>query len=108
MTSLREGIAATRIADFLNQQLKLLGQINGPAGALIAVDTGEQCSISGVGPIYEHFIQTGKLMNYSGYGTEASTFHDNDFNTASLRIVNYDETFYKMPYDVRKSEFNTL
>ena len=94
MTALKEGIAVTRIADFLNDQLKIIGQINGPAGALIAVDTGEQCSISGVGPIYENFLRTGKLMNYSGFGTEASTFHDSDFETAPLRIINYDETFY--------------
>ena len=94
MTALKEGIAVTRIVDFLNDQLKIIGQINGPAGALIAVDTGEQCSISGVGPIYENFLRTGKLMNYSGFGTEASTFHDSDFETAPLRIINYDETFY--------------
>ena len=108
MTSLCEGIAATRIADFLNDQLKLIGQVNGPAGALIAVDTGQQCSISGVGPIYDNFICTGKLMGYSGYGTEASTFHDSDFETTPLRIINYDQTFYQMPYDVRKSESFTV
>ena len=43
-------------------------------------------------------------MGYSGYGTEASTFHDSDFEMAPLRIINYDQTFYWMPYDVRKSE----
>ena len=100
MTSLREGIAATRIAQFLNDQLKILGKVNSPAGALIAIDTGEQCNISGVGPIYDNFLCTGKLKSYSAYGTEASTeartFHDQDFETAPLRIIKYDETFYKM------------
>ena len=103
MTSLREGIAATRIADFLNDQLRLLGKINGSAGAVIALVTGEQCTISGVGPMYDDFLKTGKLRNYSGFGQEATTFYDKDFESAPLRIMKYDETFYKMPYDVRKS-----
>ena len=84
LTSLHEGIAATRIADFLNVQLKILGQVNRTPGAVMAIDTGEQCTISGVGPIYDNFLRTGKLMSYSGFGTEASTFHDKDFETAPL------------------------
>ena len=84
MTSLHEGIAATRIADFLNEQLRVLGKINGTAGAVLAVDTGEQCTISGVGPMYDEFLRTGRLTNYSGYGQKATTFHDKDFESAPL------------------------
>ena len=54
--------------------------------------------------MYENFLRTGKLTNYSGYGTEARKFEDNDFEAAPLRLINYDETFHKMPYDVCKSE----
>ena len=84
MTSLYEGIAATRIADFLNEQLRVLGKINGTAGAVLVVDTGEQCTILGVGPMYDEFLRTGRLTNYSGYGQEATTFHDKDFESAPL------------------------
>ena len=106
MTSLREGLAATRIADFLNEQLRMLGQVNKPAGAVIALDTGEECTIAGVGPMFDEFLRIGKLINYSGYGGEATTFYDHNFEQAPFRLMKYDETFYKMPYDVRKSEFS--
>ena len=104
MTSFREGLASTRIAEFLNEQLKILDQTNGQPGAVMLLDTGEQCTIAGVGPIFDKFLKTGKLMSYSGFGTEASTFEDKDFETVPLRLINYDETFYKMPYDVCKSK----
>ena len=36
-----------RIADFLNEKLKSMGITNHEAGAVIYLDTGEQCSIAG-------------------------------------------------------------
>ena len=41
MTSFREGLAATRIADFLNEQLKLIGETTGIPTAVIAILTPE-------------------------------------------------------------------
>ena len=92
------------IADFLNEQLRMLGKNNKPAGAVIAIDTGEQCTISGVGPMYDEFLWTDKFMDYSGFGEEATPFYDKDFEEAPLRIIKYDETFYRMPYDVCTSK----
>ena len=103
LTALREGVAATHIADFINDQMKVLGKATTGTGAVVCIDTGHQCNISGVGKIYDEFIKTVRLTKYSGYGQEATTFYDKDFETAPLCIIKYDETFYKMPYDVRSS-----
>ena len=44
MTSLREGIAATRIADFINDQLRTVGINNPSTGALLFIEIGGQCT----------------------------------------------------------------
>ena len=106
MKSLREGLAATRIADFVNQKLRNENLIHNDSssGAVICIDTLGQTTFAGVGKIYEDFKRTGKLMNYSGFGKEAKTFYEKDFEAAAVRMLNYDQTFYKLPYDVRKSK----
>ena len=102
MKSLREGVAATRIADFLNDQLKCIGMNNGPTGAVIAIETGGQLTFSGVGNIYEEFKQSGRIGRYPLQ--KAVPFNEPNFVSAPIRNINYDETFHVMPYDARKSK----
>ena len=105
MKSLREGVAAARIADFLNDQLKSIGIKNEPAGAIICVHSGTQYSVSGCGKIFDQFIRTANLTKFTGSNDKPATFYEANFETAPIRLVKFDETFHKMPYDVRKSEF---
>ena len=69
LTSLREGLAAIRIAEYLNEKLKSMGIANdsGPAGGVLFIDTGEQSSLAGIGKIYDNFLRTGEIKNYTGF-----------------------------------------
>ena len=102
-TSIREGIASLRIADFLRQKLADLGkEMRGVSGGIFLIDTGEQCTIGGVGEIFDDFRWTGKIVNYTGYGGEPATMYDKkNYHTAPCSIMNFDETYYRMPYDCR-------
>ena len=106
LNPIRDGIAATRIAEFLSDQLRSVGKEIACSSSLLVLDTGEQCTIAGCGPVYDEFIRSGQVKNYSGFGQEATTFYDDNFEAAPLRVINYDEAFYKMPYDVRTSELH--
>ena len=108
MTSLREGLTAARISEFLNGQLNSVGVNTGIPGAVIYLHTGQQLNVTGVGPIYEEFKRTGKLVNYFGGPQQATRFTEPNFENANVRFFKFDETFYKMPYDVRKSKLQQI
>ena len=103
-TSLREGVAATRVADFYNQKMSELGKIFGPTGCVVAVESGGQCTISGSGQIFDNFLLTGKIKHHSGYGREPVKFYEENFDKAPYRLMKFDQTFDNMPYDCRKSK----
>ena len=103
MKSLHEGLTATRIAEFLNAQLRTIGIFNRGPAVVIAIDTGAQCSIAGFGKMFDEFMWMKSLSNYTGHDRQPASFKDPNFEVALIRLVNFDETFHKMPYDVRKS-----
>ena len=76
MTCLREGLAAICIADYLNQILLTMGEKRGPTGAVMVVEVGGQCSVAGIGEIYDEFRRSGKIMHYSRFGTEPKEYYD--------------------------------
>ena len=106
-TCLHEGIAATRVADCYNDKITNLGHEFGPTGCVMVVDTGEQCTVAGCGPMFEQFLWSGKIKNYTGYGEEPTRFYEDNFDKSPFRIMKFDQTFDKMPYDCRKSEFHS-
>ena len=65
--------------------------------------TGNQCTLSGSGDIFDHFLTTGEIKDYGGKSQEPVSFYDESFETASCRLIKFNQTFYKMPYDCRKS-----
>ena len=101
LSSLREGLAATRIAEFIRNKLQQHGKNIQPPGAVLMIDTGEQCSVAGTGALFEAFLQSGQLENYTGYGQDPKAFYDKNFETALYRRFNFDQTFYRQPYDAR-------
>ena len=67
-TSLREGVASTRVADYYDTKLRNMGESFGISECFIAVKVGDQCTISGSGDMFDNFLANGQLKNYLGYG----------------------------------------
>ena len=108
-SSVREALAAVRIADFLKEKLENLDEEVGLTGLVLALDTGQQCTIAGAGPIFDEFKRSGKVINYTGYGEEPAKFYDRkNYHTAPCRSMNFDESYYKMLYDCRSLKVLSL
>ena len=100
-STVRVGFNTVRLADIYNERTRELGEKKRNAGHISIVDTGKQTTISGSGEIFEIFQKTGLIKKFSGFGTKAMTFFDENFTRAPLRKMNFDETYYKMHYDCR-------
>ena len=88
--------------NFLNAKLEAMGEETGVPGLVMAIDTGHQCTLTGVGRMFEDFLQSGKVTEYTGFDQEPAKFYDKkNYHTAECRIMQFDESFYKMPYDCR-------
>ena len=103
LTSLREGLSAIRLSDYLNKIFTSRGENVEDNGCIMLLKTGAQCTVSGMGKIFEQFKESGKIEQYGGPSHQPVTFYDDDFEHAAYRILNFDQTFYKMPYDCRSS-----
>ena len=106
-TSIREGLASLRIAEFLNKKLRDLGRdVGGVPGGVFLIDTGNQTTISGVGSIFDEFLRSGKIENYTGSDEQPTQMFDKkNYHTAACRLMTFDQTFYRMPYDCRSRMF---
>ena len=105
MTSLREGLAAVRIAEYINQKFGGMGTVLGPTGAVIVLENGKQCNSAGTGKMYEEFKKSGQIMHYSGFGKKPTEFYDADFSTTPYRSFKFDQTYYRQPYDCRGRKY---
>ena len=106
MTCIRTGLATARMCDILNDRIsKILGL---KTGIFIAIETGQQCTISGCGPMYEEYLKTGKITKHSGFGDEPKSFYNHDFDSAPFQFLKFDETYADMPYDSSKSKFYNI
>ena len=103
-TSLREGLDCICLAEHYNKRIHINSNCVESPGAILLIKTGEQCTICGAGTIYEEFKRTGKLINFTGYGEKPKSFYEQNFQEAPLRMINFDQTFYDMPYDCRESK----
>ena len=100
-TCLREGIAATQIAKVYNDKK---GHNSSNLGYFMAVDTGGQCTVSGSGQMFENFLATGKLENFTGCGEIPVKFYEENFENVPYCVMKFDQTFDKMPYNCRTSK----
>ena len=105
LTSLREGLTAIRMSNFLSKIQESRGEAVANPGCLILLKTGNQCTVAGSGELFDKFRRTGELKEYGGNASPVSFYADN-FETAAYRILKFDQTFYKMPYDCRNSEYD--
>ena len=91
-------------AGFNNKRTVQAGTEEKPVGHISIIECGGQATISGSGKIYENFKATGLLNFFSGCGQIPITFFDENYDTAELREMNFDETYYGMHYDCRSSK----
>ena len=101
MTALREGVTASRVSDFYNNKMNLRKQ----SGNISIIDTGEQTTVCGSGELFNKFLQTGVIDNFSGFGTKPVTFFKCNFSSAPYRVITYDQTFRGLPYDCTKGNY---
>ena len=102
----RVGYNVSRLSDYCQERFHIeLGITKKAVGHVFAVDMGGQTTISGTGEIYENFKKTGQLNGYAGFGETPKTFFEKGYKSASLRYMKFDETYHRMPYDCRDSEF---
>ena len=102
-TSIREGLASIRIAEFLNRKLISLGKnAKGTPSAVLWINTGAQTTLAGVGEMFEELKTTGKILKKVPFDEEPTELYDRKYyHTSEYRLMKFDETFYQMPYDCR-------
>ena len=72
------------------------------------LDTGGQCTIAGSGEAFEKFQRTGVLEGYTGEGRRPTTITDPNYDAALLRMMDFEDTFQGLNYDVTKSNLYLL
>ena len=70
---------------------------------MLFLDTGKQCTIAGFGKIFDEFLKSGKVINFTGFGTTPARYEDEHFEEAPLRLMSFSETFGNMHYDCSNS-----
>ena len=101
--AVRGGYNISRLAEYLQARLLEMGKQEKDVGHVLLVDTGGQTTISGSGPIFENFKETGQLQNFSGYGEIPKNFFEKGYKSAKLRYMKFNETYHRMPYNCTRS-----
>ena len=96
------GIGTICIAEHLNRRLLASGLPPRKTNLNILIDTGKQCTVSGMGEAHDTFKQMGYLQNFTGYGTKPAVSGDSHFSEAPLRLMTFFDT-YGNDNDCKKS-----
>ena len=105
--SVRAGFNTVRYAEIYNERKTTQDQTQQNVGHISIIQYGGQMTISGSGDIYENFKKGGLVGKVAGNAEKPVTFLEEGFDTAPLREMQFDETYYGMHYDCRSSEFST-
>ena len=103
-TCIRYGIGTGRIADEYNSRIFAASHMQRDSNILIVLDTGKQTTVAGKGKLYEKFLQTGEIKDFSGYGSTPAKFHQEHYQRAPLCTMSFAETYGNMHYDCRQSK----
>ena len=52
--------------------------------------------------MFENFKSSRDMNKYSGDVNDPKNYYDPGWEDSTFRFMTYDQSFYKMPYDVRK------
>ena len=53
--------------------------------------------------MFDTFNSSGDLNKYTGCSGKPKKYYEDGWQDAMLRLMKFDQSFYKMPYDCRKS-----
>ena len=68
----------------------------------LALETGSFTNFAGCGSMYQNFLQTETLGNYSGQNQDPKMPTDTNFSKSKLRILPFDHTFTFLPIDMNE------
>ena len=97
-STIRNGIATVRLADHLNERLLVAGLPKRETNFNAVIDTGKQCTVSGIGKMYDQFLETGVLKDFTGWGTKPALSQDSHFAEAPLRLMTFADTYGNNKY----------
>ena len=101
-TAIRSAIAAGRTLE--DKERLLHGDNAAPTGAMSFVfDTGNT-TIGGHGEVYDNFCKNGVLTGYPGEGTQPVTSEHANYKDATLKVMQFHETFKQLKKDVDLSK----
>ena len=82
--------------------MELLGidMTDSKVGSLVVLSDGNKTFVGGFGNMFDNFIATRQAQGYPGEGEESvATLSEDNFESALMKVLKFDETFRKMPYD---------
>ena len=93
-SSIRYCIATARIADEYNKRISAGNNIlKREVKMQFIFDSGTQSTLAGFGEMYEEFLKSGKILDFSGKGTNVATSKQSLFDVVPLRKMNFVDTF---------------
>ena len=56
-----------------------------------------------MGEVYDNFLQTGEITNFTGFGQLPTKYSDDHYSEAPLRVMSFAESYGDMQYTCKKS-----
>ena len=103
--------SAVRVTVATSRYRRRRNEIQGNAShdeiaSFVMVTDGQTAIVSGFGYLIDNFIRTKQLSGYPGQDANVSVLADDNYGSAKLKLMRFDQTFDKMPYDA--SQRNAL
>ena len=73
--------------------------------AFVMITDGDKTFFGGEGQLFEEFLNTRTLSGYVGESQPISKVTHQNYTTAQLAMVRFDQAFKGVPYDARRREF---
>ena len=67
-------------------------------------DSGKQSTLAGFGRMYDEFLNSGEIIEYTGKGREPAIKSEPYFHVASVRKMQFVDTFDGVRYNVSDSK----
>ena len=105
-TAVRTTIATSRFTAKRNELDSR--RLKGLAGSMIMLSDGEFATVGGHGDLFERFLQTKQLSGYPGEKSPVVSILDDNYTDADLKLMRFDQTYDKLPYDASSRKFEYI
>ena len=75
-------------------------------GSVVFISNQNKSVISGTGKLFTNFLQNRNVSGYSGQGEVIKFEHDDNYEEASLQVINFEQTFGHLRADLRSGKLN--